>query len=86
MCARVPVQVEDICQVRMIILALPEVPRFMPTTIRVHLVPELPNQVAELMALESAECTSGSALDPSAFGSSTSLPVAPCCVANPKRC
>ena len=48
---------EDICQVRMIILALPEVPRFMPTTIRVHLVPELPNQVAELMALESAECT-----------------------------
>ena len=65
-CARVPVQVEDICQVRMIILALPEVPRFMPTTIRVHLVPELPNQVAELMALESAECTSGSG--PRPFG------------------
>ena len=54
-CAFSSPEVEDICQVRMVILALSEVPRFMPTTIRVHLVPELPDHIAEMMALETAE-------------------------------
>lgn len=54
-CAFSSPDVEDICQVRFFVFALPEVPRDAPTTIRVHLCPELPDQVAEMRVQEECE-------------------------------
>ena len=48
-------QVEDIARVRLHVFSLPTVPADRPTTIRVHLCPELPDQIEEMLLSEESE-------------------------------
>ncbi|KAL3904914.1 MAG: hypothetical protein SGPRY_011107, partial [Prymnesium sp.] len=47
--------VENICQVRIYIMSLPIVPRDLPTSIRLHMMPDLPDQMEELEISDNAE-------------------------------
>lgn len=54
-CAFTSLEAEDVAAVRFHIFAMPELPRDDPSALRVHLIPDLPNQNAESLLSESSE-------------------------------
>ena len=54
-CAFSSPEVEDIARVRLHVFTLPVVPADRPTTVRVHLCPELPDQIDEMTISEESE-------------------------------
>ena len=46
---------EDVAAVRFFVFAMPELPRDDPSSLRIHLCPELPDQIAEMELSESSE-------------------------------